>query len=68
MVDRFCKTKLVDASLQTAFEEVFNLEGKHVIEFHAGFIEHTDSNQSADKGISFEESLGVFLVESEQLT
>ena len=46
----------------------FDLEGEHVIEFHAGFVEHADSDESANEGIAFEEALGVFFVESEELT
>ena len=68
VVDRFRKTKLVDASLQTALQEIFNLEGQHVIELHAGLVEHTDTDETANEGIAFEETLGVLLIEGKQLT
>jgi hypothetical protein len=68
VVDGLGKTKLVDASLETALQEVLNLEGKHVIELHAGLVEHTDTDQTANEGVSFEQTLGVLLIHGEQLT
>ena len=68
MVDGLGKTEFVDAGLQAAFQEIFNLEGKHVIEFHARFVEDTDADEPSDQGIAFEEALGILLVEGEQLT
>lgn len=68
VVDRLGKTKLVDASLKAALQEIFGLEGKDVIELHAGLVEHTDTNKTANEGIAFEETLGVLLVEGKKLT
>jgi len=48
MVNTLRQAELVHASLETAFQEVFNLESEHVIEFHAGFIEHTDTDETTD--------------------
>jgi len=68
MVDALRKTKLVDTGLEAALQEIFDLEGEHVIELHAGFIEHTDTDETANEGIAFEQALGVFFVESKKLT
>jgi hypothetical protein len=68
VVDGLGKAKLVDASLETTLQEVLDLEGKDVIELHAGLVEHTDTDQTANEGIAFEETLGVLLVESKELT
>ena len=68
MVDALCQTEFVDTSLQTALQEVFDFEGEHVIKLHAGFIEHTDADKTANQGVAFEEALGVFLVEGEKFT
>ena len=68
VVDRLGETELVDAGLEAALQEVFNLKGQHVIELHAGLVEHTDTHQTANEGIAFEQTLGVLLVEGEQLT
>lgn len=68
MVDRLSKTELVDTGLETALQEVLNLEGQHVIELHAGFVEDTDTDKTANEGVTFEEALGVLLVEGKKLT
>ena len=68
VVDGLGKTKLVDASLETTLQEVLDLKGKDVIELHAGLVEDTDTDQTANEGIAFEETLGVLLVESKKLT
>lgn len=68
VVDGLGKAELVDAGLQTAFQEIFDFQGEHVIELHAGFIEHTDPDETTDKGVAFEETLRVFFFEGEKLT
>lgn len=68
VVDGLGETELVDASLETALQEVLNTEGKNVIELHARLVEHTDTDQTANQGITFEQTLGVLLVEGKKLT
>ena len=68
VVDGLGKTELVDAGLKTALQEVLNLEGKHVIELHAGLIEHTDTDETANERITLEQTLGVLLVERQERT
>jgi hypothetical protein len=68
VMDGLGEAELVDASLETTLQEVFGLEGQHVIELHAGFVEHTDTHETANEGIAFEETLGVLFVEGEKLT
>ena len=68
VVDGLGEAELVNAGLQAALEEVFDLEGEHVIELHAGLVEDTDADETADEGVAFEEALGVFFVEGEELT
>ena len=68
VVDRLGQAELVHAGLETALQEVLDLEGKDVIELHARLIEHTDTDQTANQGVTLEQTLGVLLVESEQLT
>ena len=67
-MDRLGEAELVDASLKTTLQEIFGLEGEHVIELHAGLVEHTDTHETANEGIAFEETLGVLFVEGEKLT
>jgi hypothetical protein len=68
VVNRFGKTKLVDTSLKTTLQEIFDLEGQDVIELHAGFIEHTNTDETTNQSITFEKSLWVFLIESKKFT
>lgn len=68
VVDGLGETELVDTSLETTLKEILDLQGEHVIELHAGLVEHTDTHETANQGVAFEETLGVLLVEGEQLT
>lgn len=68
VVDRLGETELVDTGLETALQEVLNTEGQDVIELHARLVEYTNPHQTANQGITFEQTLGVLLVEGEQLT
>ncbi len=68
VVDGLGKAELVDASLETTLQEVLDLEGKNVIELHAGLVKDTDTDQTANESIALEETLGVLLVESKELT
>ena len=68
VVNRLGKTELVDASLQTALQEILHLQSQHVIELHSGLVEDTNTDETANEGIAFEETLGILLVEGEKLT
>ena len=67
-MDRLREANLEDLGLETTLQEVLDLEGQHVIETHAALIEHTDTNEAADEGVTLEETLRVLGVELEQLT
>lgn len=68
MVDSFGKTELEDASLKAALQEILDLQGKHVIELHAGLVEDTNADETANEGIAFKETLGVLFVKGQELT
>lgn len=68
VVDGLGETELVDASLETALKEILDLQGQDVIELHAALVEDTDTHETANQGVTFEQTLGVLLVEGEQLT
>lgn len=68
MMDTLCQPELVDASLQSSLQEIFDLERQDVIEFHAGLVQHPNPNETANEGVSFKQSLGVFLIECQKLT
>lgn len=58
VVDGLGETELVDAGLQATLQEILDLEGQDVIKLHAGLVEHTDTDETANEGIAFEQSLG----------
>jgi hypothetical protein len=68
VVDGLGKTELVDASLETALQEVLDLKSQDVIELHAGLVEHTNTDETANESVTLEEALGVFLVKSQERT
>ena len=68
VVDTLGQTELVHTGLQPTLQEILDLERQHVIELHAGLVEHTDTDETANQGVTLEETLGVLLVEREQLT
>lgn len=68
MVDALRQAALEDLGLQPPLQEILDLEGKHVIETHAGLVEHTDAHKTANQGVTLEETLGVLGIELEQLT
>ena len=68
VVDGLGKTELVDASLETALQEVLDFEGKDVIELHARLVENTDTDETANQGVTLEEALGILLVKSQERT
>ena len=68
MMDALGQAQLVHTSLQSPLQEILHLEREHVIELHAGFIKHTHTNETANQGVSFEETIGVLFLNGEQLT
>lgn len=47
VVNRLGETGLVDLGLETALEEIFELEGQAVIESHTGLVQDTNAHQTA---------------------
>ena len=68
VMDRLRKTELVDTGLQSSLQEIFDAKGQYVIELHAGFVKDTNTDETANKGIAFEQTLGVLFFESEKLS
>lgn len=68
VVNGLRETALEDLGLETTLQEVLDLQGQHVIETHAGLVEHTNADETADEGVTLEQTLRVLGVELEQLT
>jgi hypothetical protein len=46
--------------LQTTLQEILNFQGQDVIELHAGFVEHSDANESSNSAIGGESVIASF--------
>jgi len=68
MVDTLSQPTLEYLSLKPPLQEILNFQSQHIIETHAALIKHTDADQSSDESVSFEETLGIFIVKLEKLT
>ena len=68
VVNGLGQAALEDLGLETTLQEVLDLEGQHVIETHAGLVQDTDANETADKGVTLEQTLGILVIEFEELT
>ena len=68
VVDGLGQATLEDLSLKTTLQEVLDLEGQHVIETHARLVEHTNADETTNKGVTLEQTLGILGVELQKLT
>lgn len=68
MVNGLGETALEHLCLEATFQEILDLQGKHVIETHPSLVEHTNAHEPANEGIAFKETLWVLIIEFEQLT
>lgn len=68
VVDRLGQTQLVDLSLQSSFQEIFNLQSQDVIQLLLVFRQDTDSHQSSDQGVTIEQSLWVLFISGQQVS
>jgi len=68
VMDRLGQTELEDLSLEPALKEIFDAETQNVIEFHFGLVQYSDTHQTTQEGVTFEESSRVLLLEREQDT
>jgi len=68
VVDGLGESELEDLGLETAFQEVFDLQAEDEIELHVLFVQDTDPDQTPEECISFEQPAGVLLIQGEELT
>jgi hypothetical protein len=57
-----------DSYLETTLQEVLNTESQDVIELHVLVVKDTDTDKTANQGVTLEETLGVLLVLGQKLT
>jgi len=66
MMDGLGKSKLEHLCLKAALQEILNLETEDIIQFHLALIQDSNPDQTSEKCVSFKQSLGVLLLQSEQ--
>ena len=68
MVNTLGQAALENLCLQATLQEIFDLQGQHVIQSHPVLVEHTNSDETANQGVTLEKSLGILLVKLEEFT
>ena len=58
----------IATNLETTLKEILDAESQDVIELHALVIKDTDTHKTANQGVTLEETLGILLVHSQELT
>lgn len=52
MMEGLGQSQLEDLGLQAALQEVLDLQAQHVIELHAGLIQHSNADQTTQQRVS----------------
>lgn len=68
VVDGSGQTELEDLSLQSSLEEILDSQSQNVIQLHLVLRQNTNTHQTSDQGVTFEQTLGVLLVSGQQVT
>ena len=68
MMNALGQPTLEHLCLQTTLQEIIDLQSQHVIQSHVVLIEHTDSYETANQGVTLEKTLWILLIELEKLT
>lgn len=68
VVNALGQAALEHLCLQTALQEVFDLQSQHVVQSHAVLIEHTNPYKTTNQGVTLEKSLGILLIKLEEFT
>ena len=56
VVDALGQPQFEYLGLQPSLQEVLQLETEHVIELHAGLVQHSDTHQPSQEGVAFKQS------------
>jgi hypothetical protein len=68
MMNGLCETKLIDAGLQAALQEVLNLQSQDVIQLHARLVKNANANKTTDERIPFKQAFRIFFIKGQKLT
>lgn len=47
------ESELENLCLETSFQEIFNFQTQNVIELHSRFIQHANTDQATEQGITW---------------
>lgn len=53
MMEGLGESQLEDLGLQATLQEVLDLQAEHVIELHAGLVQHSDADQTTQQRVSW---------------
>lgn len=53
VVEGLGQSQLEDLGLQATLQEVLDLQAQHVIELHAGLVQHSDADQATQQRVSW---------------
>lgn len=68
VVDRSGQTQLENLSLQSSLQEILDSQSQDVIQLHLVLTQDTNSHQSSDQSVTFEQSLLVLVISGKQVT
>ena len=68
VVDGLGQATLENLSLETTLQEILDFQRQHVVQTHTGLVEHTNADETTNKGVTLEKTLGVLVIELEELT
>jgi len=68
VMDGLGESKLEDLGLETAFQEVLNLQAEDEIELHVLLVQDTDPHQTPEQCVALEQPAWVLLLQGEEFT
>ena len=67
MVDGLGQAQLEDLGLQMSLQEILNLQAQDIIQLHLALVQHPDTDEPPQQGITFEQTPRAFLIQRQQL-
>ncbi len=61
MMDTFGKSQLEHLGLEPTFQEVLKTQTQHIIKLHFALIQYSNTNQTTQEGITFEQNSAIVI-------
>ena len=68
VVNGLGQTAVEDLGLQASLQEIFDLQAENVIELHLALVQDADANETSQQGVTLEQTLGITLVQGQELS